>query len=203
MKVKIDVGANRGAETKEMAADGSIVYAFEPTWELITQHLWPLSFENPNIRIVPFAVDVENSFKKFNVAGFGDWGCSSLHDFAKDIHQKWPDRPDFQVTHAYVVPTITLFDFCTLYQIDEIDELHIDAQGNDLNVLKSLGSKVDIVKQGVVEAANAVNLYDNANNRIEDVRKFLTDNGFEIYSETQNDWLSAEMNVHFKRKSHD
>lgn len=34
MKIKIEVGANKGTEIRELAADGSIVYAFESTYEL-------------------------------------------------------------------------------------------------------------------------------------------------------------------------
>lgn len=204
MKTILDIGANDGKETWERASSNdSIVYAFEPTWELLTKHLWPMAYENPNIRVIPFAVDIENSFKKFNIAGQGDWGCSSLHEFTDDIHTKWPGRPDFKATHSYVVPTITLYDFCNLYNIDTIDFIEIDAQGNDFNVLKSLKDKISIVKEGVVEASENVDLYKNVNNRIEQIRKFLIENGFEIVNESENDYLRAEVNIHFKKVKHD
>ena len=199
MKTKIEVGANNGSETKELASDGSIVYAFEPTYELLIEHLWPLSHQNSNIRILPFAVDSENSFKKFNVAGQRDWGCSSLYDFSDDLENAWPGRDDFNNTHSYIVPTITLYDFCELYKIETIDFLHIDAQGNDFNVLKSLKDKISIVKEGVVEAANNVELYKNTNNKAEDIRNYLKLNGFEIVAETTNDVVDAEINIYFKK----
>lgn len=201
MKTILDIGANDGKETWERASLGdAIIYAFEPTWELLTKYLWPMAYENPNIRVIPFAVDIENSFKKFNIAGHGDWGCSSLHEFSDDIHTKWSGRSDFHSTHSYLVPTITLYDFCTLYDIKEIDFIEIDAQGNDFNVLKSLGDKISIVKEGVVEASENVDLYKNVNNRVEEIRKFLLDNGFEIINENENDYLRAEVNIFFKRK---
>jgi FkbM family methyltransferase len=197
--IKFDVGANSGNDTKSLASDGSIVYAFEPTHELLINHLWPLSRQNENIKVIPFAVDIKNSFQIFNIAGQSDWGCSSLYEFSDDIHTKWADRSDFKKTHSYQVPTITLYDFCNLYDIDRIDFLHVDAQGNDLNVLISLKDKIKIVKEGTVEASNAVDLYKGVNNRIEDVRSFLISNGFQIIEETPNDHLSAEVNIRFIR----
>jgi FkbM family methyltransferase len=199
-RIIFDVGANDGKETLERAQDkNSIIYAFEPTYELLINHLWPMAYENDNIIVLPFAVDIESKFKKFNVAGTGDWGCSSLHTFSDDIKQKWPGRPDFVMTHSYIVPTITLFDFCNIYGIDKIDFIEIDTQGNDFNVLKSLKEKISIVESGVVEASNNVDLYKGVDNRIESIKKYLVDNGFEITNEFENDYLSAEVNIHFKK----
>lgn len=199
MKIKIEVGANKGTETKELASDGSIVYAFEPTYELLIEYLWPLSYENKNIRILPFAVDSENSFKKFNIAGHWDWGCSSLYEFSDNLNETWPGRVDFSSTHSYIVPTITLYDFCELYKIETIDFLHIDAQGNDFNVLKSLKDKISIVNEGVIEASKNVELYKNTNNKVHSIKEYLKLNGFEIIDETINDAVEAEVNIHFKK----
>jgi FkbM family methyltransferase len=199
MKIKIEVGANKGTETKELASDGSIVYAFEPTYELLIEYLWPLSYENKNIRILPFAVDSENAFKQFNVAGHWDWGCSSLYEFSDNLDEEWPGRVDFSKTHSYNVPTITLYDFCELYKIETIDFLHIDAQGNDFNVLKSLKDKISIVKEGVIEASKNVELYKNTNNKVDSIKEYLKLNGFEIIDETINDVVEAEVNIHFKK----
>jgi FkbM family methyltransferase len=200
-KIIFDIGANDGKETLERAQDKEcIIYAFEPTWELLTKYLWPMSYEHDNIIVLPFAVDIENGFKKFNIAGDGDWGCSSLHEFNDNLEQLWPGRPDFKVTHSYTVPTITLYNFCELYKIEQIDYIEIDTQGNDFNVLKSFGNKISIIKEGVVEASNNVDLYKGVDNRIENIRKFLFGNNFEILEESQNDYLSAEINIYFKRK---
>jgi FkbM family methyltransferase len=201
MKTILDIGANDGKETFERANQNDcIVYAFEPAWELLSKYLWPMALQAQNLRIIPFAVDIENSFKTFNVAGNGDWGCSSLHEFSDDLETKWPGRLDFKKTHSYIVPTITLFHFCELYNINEIDFIEIDAQGNDFNVLKSLGDKISIVKEGVIEASNNVDLYKNVNNRKEDILFYLQTNGFEIIEESINDYLSAEVNIRFIKK---
>jgi len=198
-KIIIEIGANTGTETSRLASLDSIVYSFEPTRELLINHLWPLSDNFSNIKIMPFAVDIETSFKEFNIAGQADWGCSSLFEFSDDLEKKWPDRPDFNKTHSYRVPTITLYDFCNIYNISKIDYIHIDAQGSDYNVLLSLRDKISIVKEGVVEAADNVDLYKGVNNRIENIRSFLIENGFVITNEYPNDIIKAEVNIHFKR----
>lgn len=201
-KIIFDIGANDGKEVFERAQDpNTITYAFEPTRELLTHYLWPSADRYPNVIIVPFAIDTTNTFKLFNVAGQGDWGCSSLYEFTDDILTKWPGRSDFSKTHSYTVPTVTLFDFCELYGITSIDYLEIDAQGSDFNVLKSLKDKIKIVKSGMIEGSNNVDLYKGVDNRVEHIREYLMDNGFNIVGEFANDYLSAEVNIHFEKQS--
>ena len=84
---------------------------------------------------------------------------------------------------------------------DKIDFIEIDTQGNDFNVLKSFGDKISIIKEGVVEASNNVDLYKGVNNRIENIREFLETNGFQIVSENENDYLKAEINIHFVKNN--
>ncbi len=200
MNIIFDVGANDGRGTEVFLQDpNNIVYAFEPTWELLHNFMWPLARKYNNLRVIPFAVDVDNSFKTFNIAGQSDWGCSSLHEFSEGIHEQWPNRPDFKVTHQYIVPTIRMDTFCGIYNIDKINYLEIDTQGNDLNVLKSFGDKIDIVQQGVLEASAVVKLYQGVDNDIDNIRSFLTLNNFDIISEIPNDYLGAEINMQFKK----
>lgn len=192
MKTIIEVGANSGTDTINLAADGSTVYAFEPTHELVKNNLWPLSKQYPNIKVVPFAVDTVNNFTTFNIAGQWDWGCSSLHSFSG----QW-EREDFHFTDSYQVPTITLYDFCNLYNINFIDYLWVDAQGNDFNCLLSLKDKINIVKEGRCEVALTKELYKDTNNNIKYVKPWLEQQGFivEIYP----DPIEAEANLKFYR----
>lgn len=191
-KIKIEVGANSGNDTEVLASDGSIVYAFEPTHELLNV-LWDKFKENPNVKILPFAVDTENGFATFNIAGQSDWGCSSLHDFSG----QW-ERFDFQVTHSYQVPKITLFDFCNLYNITKIDYLWVDAQGNDFNCLLSLKDKINLVVEGRCEVALTLELYKDTNNHINMVKPWLEGHGFTV--EVHPDPISAEANLIFYRR---
>lgn len=197
-KIKFDVGANQGTDTLQLAEDGSIVYAFEPTKFLVSDHLWPKAKENPNIIVIPMAVDIENGFKTFNVTEFWDWGCSSLHNTSGNIDGPWAEH--FKVTDSYIVPTITLLDFCNLYKIERIDYLWIDTQGNDLNVLKSLGEKINIVCEGRCEASNKEPLY-SVDYSLKSVINFLYSNNFDITKIEYNDKEGYEVNVFFRKKN--
>ena len=63
-----------------------------------------------------------------------------------------------------------------------------------------MGDKISIVVEGNVEAADRVDLYKGIDNKAEDIRQYLLDNVFEIIEESANDYLSAEFNIHFRRK---
>lgn len=198
-KISIEVGTNTGTDTwRLMGGDNYVVYCFEPTKELVSG-LWSKFKNDKNVIVLPFAIDTKNDFVTFNVAGTGDWGCSSLNKFDRDIAKKWPGRPDFVFTNSYVVPTITLYDFIVLYNIPYVDFLWIDAQGHDFNVLKSLKDKIDIVKEGRCEAAYNINLYEDINNSHKDIIEYLRSKGFETSFELDQSGIGAECNITFKK----
>jgi hypothetical protein len=101
-KILIEVGANDGRDTARFLDDKNLaVYCFEPTVELqVILHNKFKSFDNFNL--IPAAVDTENGFQWFNVAGLGDWGCSSLYEFSDNLEQTWPGRSDFNTTDRYI-----------------------------------------------------------------------------------------------------
>lgn len=194
--VIFDIGANDGGSTLHIAEE-NIIYAFEPTPELIkeikrkTKHL-------PNYHLIPSAVSNYNGRAKFNVAGQADWGCSSLNEFSDELNKTWPGRKDFKVTHQIEVEVLRLDAFIRKNEIKEIDYLHCDAQGSDLLVLEGLGKYISIVKEGVIEVAanNELALYKGADNTLLTAVDFLTKNGFRDIHITP--W-SNEYNIHFKR----
>lgn len=198
MKTIIECGANRGTDTEILLQkwDDALVYAIEPTPELVYQHLYPKFNNNPRVRVFPFAIDIENTFKKFNIAGHHDWGCSSLYEFAPQ-DPRWAEREDFYFTHSCYVPTITLYDFCNLYEIKTIDYLWIDTQGNDFNTLLSLKDKISNVVAGRCEAAYNVELYKDTNNKAEFITNWLKRRGFNV--QIKLDFYEAECNIHFNR----
>jgi len=198
-KIYIEIGSNIGTDTDKFVSNDSILYCFEPAMELAF-NLWQRYKNNDNVIVLPFAIDVESCIKKFNIAGSDDWGCSSLNVFSSDIHSKWPNRPDFKFTDSYVVPTITLYDFITLYKIDHIDYLWIDAQGHDFNVIKSLKNKISIVKEGSCEAAYNISLYDGADNNYKNITAYLELNNFTTKIEVDKSDISAECDILFKQK---
>jgi FkbM family methyltransferase len=201
----VEVGANQGQDTEKfLEKPENVVYSFEPIPELAFR-LWEKHGQNKNFHLITAAIDVENGWKKFNISKGGDWGCSSLHDFAPDLHKVW-SRPDFRYdTFLANAMCIRLDTFMDIFNIQEIGYIHIDAQGNDFNVLKSLGDKINVVRSGVVEVSNKVELYDIKDNHVSVVKPWLEERGFK--TRVEDDGVGKpmatingnEVNVFFER----
>lgn len=180
-RILFDVGANNGDQWLNTLAadqDNTIVFMFEPTprmCDIITEKYKNLK----NWTLIQKAVSNYDGVSQFNIAGHGDWGCSSLMNFREERKETWPDnRTDLNFTANIEVDVITLEGFLKDNpEITYIDYLHIDAQGSDLNVLKGLGSYINIVKTGVIEAAYNAPLYDNSPSYTECV-EWLHSQGF-------------------------
>ena len=87
--------------------------------------------------------------------------------------------------------------------VNNISYLHIDTQGNDLKVLSSLKKKINILEQGVLEAAisKEKSLYEE-NHTIDEVKKFLKKENFEIFKiEYIDENIKNEKNIFFYNKS--
>ena len=80
--------------------------------------------------------------------------------------------------------------------------IHIDAQGVDLECLRSLGKYINNVQSGVVETVIDVNksIYVGQNdNTLENVKEFLDSHGLKISHIQSNDQTQCEYNVFFTR----
>lgn len=200
-KAVIEVGANRGTDTVKLAKkyEGIAIYAIEPTPKLY-KDLTEKFRENAQVTVFQLAIDNKDGVATFNIAGHHDWGCSSLHEFTEKEHLfgQWKHRPDFYFNDKCEVKTSRLDTFIEAQGITEVEFLWIDSQGHDFTVLKSLGKKLSIIKEGVCETAWGANLYQQTDNNVEDVTKWLIDNGFIVTKvETAH---GHEANVYFKRQ---
>lgn len=194
-----DVGANDGNSCFHYSHNSSnIVYAFEPTPRLINDCLNPK--RRNNYIVVPYAISDFDGESTFNIAGQADWGCSSLHEFEDNLDETWPGRWDFKVTEKITVPVKRMDTFIKENNIEKIDFMHCDTQGNDLTVLQSFGEYISILESGVVECANKNPLYKQVDNSLESVKEFLEKNNFDIVKIETNDIQDNEMNIHFKKK---
>lgn len=208
-KIVLEVGVSDGFDTERLVKRFNLpIYGFEPV-----PHLFKILNQkfknNPNVHITQAAVDIKEDTRDFYISNpkgrFTDgtnrqihpYGCSSLYEFADDIHEKWPGRPDFNMTEKVQVKTINLENFLDENNFDgEIVFMHCDAQGNDLNVMKSLGKYLHCIKEGVIEVADKTELYKNTDNTVENATEFFKDNGFEIVIPKKGD---HETDIHFKR----
>lgn len=196
MKTCIDVGANYGQEMEEFLLEGFIVYAFEPVPRLI-EHLKTYFKNYEGFRPVPMAADIENHWTIFRENT--TTACSSIYEFAPNVAEKWheEERIDFVTVDRYPVMTIRLDTFMNIYNIGEVDYLWIDAQGNDFNVLRSLGERIKDVKEGKCEAALATDLYTNTDNKATSIIIWLREHGFICNLVPHNH--KNEADIYFKR----
>jgi len=198
-KIVFDVGANNGDTCHRFSEDSlTTVYAFEPTPYLLKRFLYQKQKEN--YIVVPYAITDFDGEAIFNIAGQCDWGCSSIHEFEDNLEITWPGRTDFKVTEKIKVQTQRMDTFIKNNNIQQVNYLHCDTQGNDLNVLKSFGEYIKIVESGVVEAANQNPLYKNVDNSVNSITNFLEKNNFVIINMSENDPYRNEINIEFKKK---
>lgn len=206
-KFYFDVGANDGSSCRRFAEESndSIVFAFEPTPRMVSilkdryGHL-------DNYIIVEKAVDEKDGKIKFYVSGNEDWGCSSLLKFQdrEVLERTWPGRRDFNVTEEIEVDVIRLDSFIEMkhkegVNIEEIEYFHCDVQGKDLEVLKSMGRYLNLIKSGVIEmpTSHENKLYNNQRWLDTDAIQFLEENGFSISRIESNDAQRNEVNIYF------
>ena len=195
-----DVGANVGQDSKAFAVIPDIVvYAFEPTPQLLNQYLYPYQEKYHNYVVIPKAVTDYDGTVTFYVAGQHDWGCSSIHEFNDNLEETWPERDDLKKTEDIEVECITMRTFILEHNIKRIDYMHCDTQGNDLTVLRSFGDCFDRLVGCQVEAFNNNPLYKGIENSCDNVCQFLKDHGFYIKRIESNDSFNNEMNIEFFR----
>jgi len=178
MKYIIEVGANSGSHTERFISDDSIVFAFEPS-EPLYLHLINKFRDNSRVIVLPFAVDIENSVKTFNVSLSGDCGVGSLYDFHEGLKDTILGRHEVFQSFSGKQKTLTirLDTFLNGWKIPYVDYLHIDAQGSDFNCIKSLGERIKDVREGVCECTWKIPLYSGVDNYYENVKEYLEKTG--------------------------
>lgn len=207
-----DVGAFNGLDGLILAIKNKNmkVHAFEANPELIKiikrNKKKIEKFKNikiKNYKINNFAVSDKNKFFKFNIAK--NPTVSSLYKFSKNIDKTWPGYRNAHCTFIKKIKVkgITLDKYCKDNQVNQINYLHIDTQGNDLKVLKGLNKKINIVKKGILEAAinKKKALYENIDT-ISEVKLFLKKHNFQISKiEAIDENIKNEKNVFFYNKN--
>lgn len=199
----LDVGANdHGISQRFLTKNNLEVHSFEPVNEIFN---WVSNnINDPRLIKNKLAVDINDGTAIMNIAAWEKWFCNSLHQFTDDINKKWKgeyhhNKPNFYFTGQQEVQTIRLDTYCKNKNIDHIDYLWISASGNDFNVLKSLGSMVDNVKQGHIVASVDTQLY-NSDNHLDNILDWLQENNFEWHIEYDDDKFMNEAEVFFFRQ---
>lgn len=200
--IVFEIGANNGSHTQKfLDKENSYVYAFEPLpnlYKLIGDRF----SERNNLELYNIAVSDFDGESEFGISdpteGAMDYGCSSLYEFTENIEELWPNRKDFKFIEKIKVNVVRMDTFLSEKNITKIDYLHCDAQGSDLRVLKSFGKYIEIIKSGVVEAANKVNLY-NTDNSVDSIIEFLEKNNFKILNKWDANSSNPEIDLYFEK----
>jgi len=165
-KIKLDIGVAIEAIHTEYwlnhEPNDLIVFGFEPLPSSVEEtikyykqptskwtHVAPsnkidLNWLNNNFLIAPVAlgnVDVSGSFLDFYVTTSKNVGCSSLFKPNTEVFK----QIGVGIDHIMKVPVFKLSDFFDLIpfdQIEYIDYIKVDVQGNDLNIIKSGGQYI-------------------------------------------------------------
>jgi FkbM family methyltransferase len=200
VKTVIDVGANDGADSLPYARLYPAIrfIAVEPTPEL-ARRLESESETLDNYTVVPCAIGRADGEASFNIRR------SSVHNSLEAIDESNVARAGialetYELRDRVSVPVRTLESLCDELMVEEIDVLHVDAQGSDMDVLVSAGELLQTVRAGVVEVGRRLNLYSNSVGRRELIR-FLSRNGLRVVTIDANDQWNYEQNVFFTRAS--
>lgn len=191
----IDVGAHHGEMTIGYALHnpGLRIYAIEPNLRAAIRMMG----HAPNYVVVPVAIAEKDGSADFHLNEFDM--ASSLLPLNEEALRSWVGIDSHKVASTVTVPTIRLDTFMEYMEIKKVDFLKIDAQGMDLSVLKSAGSRLhDIARITLETAVASVPLYQGAPSRNE-VLRFLEAAGFTLV-EVEKQTQGQEENLTFIHK---
>lgn len=198
MKIMFDIGASNGVfSSKYLKKNPDCkIYCFEPN-KLNYIKLKNNTKNIKNISIYPYAISDISGTKTFYESNYTN--SSSLLPFTENT-KKWKNpsksTPELKTINKYLVKCIRLDDFIKDNNIQYIDYLKIDTQGHDLNVIKSLGENIKIVKELVAEVQIVdYDLYKNQSKK-DELLNYLENYNFKIkkvqkwsHNQEENIWF--------------
>ncbi|MFB3777027.1 MAG: FkbM family methyltransferase [Bryobacteraceae bacterium] len=193
-EIWLDVGAHLGEKTLPAARSNPAlrVYAFEPNLRL-AMRLVGLA---PNFVVLPMAVAEQTGTADFHLNSFE--AASSLLPFDPTGLQRWIGGDVLRVVETVPVPVIRLDTFMELAGIGRVDYLKIDAQGGDLEVVRSAGDRIRSIGRISLEVQiTPFPLYAGGAKK-EDVLEYLLRSGFRLEEVEQQSHVQEE-NLTFSR----
>jgi FkbM family methyltransferase len=198
----IQVGAHTGDDSLIAACRrfGHNLFMFEPNPKRVDD-LEKKAAGAPNIHVIPMAVSNYNGKAKFHIACHDD--CSSLQQFDADANRTWVHDwhpyKRFEMVDQVEVDVIRLDTFLNGRNVKTVDLLEIDAQGEDLRVVESLGERTADVKSIQIEVnISGVPLYDNSFSK-EQAVNFFSKQGFQKHVSWKQS-LNREENMIFRNR---
>jgi FkbM family methyltransferase len=128
------------------------LYMFEPNPKR-AKELHEQVQDYPRIFVIQKAVSNFDGQAVFHIANHDD--CSSLSDFDDRANEtwvhKWHPYKSFQMVADIDVDVVRLDSFMAANDIRHVDLIEVDAQGEDLKVVESLGDEIVNVKKIQIE----------------------------------------------------
>ena len=90
---------------------------------------------------------------------------------------------------GFIVPAITLEDFCKENNIDHIDVIHMDVQGNEYWAIKGLGDNKQLYPKILYCETYEFHTYETNGIKLEDLDNLLFSMGYQIGLRLQFDTL--------------
>ena len=165
-----EIGANNLEDTRRLHSGfpNAAIFAFEP-------RLVNAIEVNDKVKVFPIALsDVPEDNKKFYIP-VGWEGASSLLKPKKEPGVKWTMEKEIREISVHVD---TANNFCKKNNIEKIDVVWMDVQGNELRVLKGMTNFLADIKMIQTEAG--VREYYENHTLFSDIEEFLKPYGFEV-----------------------
>ncbi len=193
-RIWIDVGAHEGETTFPFAVlDRSLlVFAFEPNLHAASRIMGRLR----NFVVLPIAIAERNGSAELHLNAYE--ASSSLLRADEAGVKSWVTEQEFKVIGSVVVPTMRLDTFMDEAGLESVDYLKVDAQGLDLEVVRSAGDRIsDIAKIQLEATTVSYRQYEGAPGKSEIV-DFMESKGFRLRRE-ESQSHGQEANLTFLR----
>lgn len=178
-RVWLDVGAHEGETTfPYAAADPSLlVYAFEPNLQAAGRIMGRLR----NYVMLPIAIAEHDGSAELHLNAYEQ--SSSLLPADGAGVKSWITEQEFKVTGTVTVPTMRLDTFMNQAGVQSVEFLKIDAQGLDLEVVKSAGDRLrDVAKVQLEATTVSYRQYEGAPGKSE-IIEYMRSKGFRLAGE--------------------
>lgn len=134
-------------------------------------------------RYSPVAVTESDGFTKIYLNSNDE--TNSTLPLNEEAAAKWRSKRPIRAVGGAIVPTMRLDTFMRLMNIHSVDYLKVDAQGNDLSVVRSAGERIKDIKKVRMEVqVTDVPVYEGAGTK-DGILEYISENGFLLVEASQ------------------
>lgn len=154
-----------------------------------------------NAAITSFDGETKFFFYKDGTHSLLETNLPEIHKYIDGHTGKAAAQEDWTSSRSIDVPCFRLETVLERYLIDSVAFLKIDAQGHDLEVLRSLGEKIRSIQIFEVEVQITDFEIYRGQSRKEEVLEFAAENGFELVS-THEQTFGQELVLVFENQNY-